>query len=95
MERPRCRISNCCTYDSSDSSLLLQGQLVHFADETPDLRGIGRETTSHLQTNVEFKLSEVSSSAKFRVLTDLLPGVDMILGKPWLKNAGPAFNFEL
>ena len=54
----------------------------------------GRETTSHLQANVEFKLDEVSSSAKFRVLTNLLPGVDMILGKPWLKNAGPAINFE-
>ena len=54
----------------------------------------GRETTSHLQVNVEFKLGEVSSSAKFRVLTNLLPGVDMILGKPWLRNAGPAINFE-
>ena len=54
----------------------------------------GRETTSHLQTNMEFKLGEVSSSAKFRVLTNLLPEVDMILGKPWLRNAGPAFNFE-
>ena len=59
----------------------------------PEIRMVfadGRETTSHLQANVEFKLGEVSSSAKFRVLTNLLPGVDLILGKPWLKNAGPA-----
>ena len=54
----------------------------------------GRETTSFLQAEVEFKLGDVSSSAKFRVLTKLLPGVDVILGKPWLKNAGPAINFE-
>ena len=63
----------------------------------PEIRMVfadGRETVSHLQVNVEFKLGEVSSSAKFRVLTNLLPGVDMILGKPWLKNAGPAINFE-
>ena len=43
---------------------------------------------------MEFKLDEVSYSSKFRVLTNLLPGVDVILGKPWLKNAGPAINFE-
>ena len=54
----------------------------------------GRETISQLQTEVEFKLGEVSSTAKFRVLTKLLPGVDVILGKPWLRNAGPAINFE-
>ena len=63
----------------------------------PEIRMVfadGRETTSHLQANVEFKLGEVSSSAKFRVLANLLPGVDMILGKSWLKVAGPAINFE-
>ena len=55
----------------------------------------GRETTSNLQADVEFKVGEVSSSAKFRVLTKLLPGVDVILGKPWLKSAGPAIDFEM
>ncbi len=54
----------------------------------------GRETVSNLQAEFEFKLGEVSSKAKFRVLTKLLPGVDVILGKPWLKSAGPAIDFE-
>ena len=39
-------------------------------------------------------MGETKSTATFRVLTKLLPGVDTILGKPWLKAAKPNIDFE-
>ena len=54
----------------------------------------GRESICHLQAEMQFAMGETKSTATFRVLTKLLPGVDTILGKPWLKAAKPKIDFE-
>ena len=43
---------------------------------------------------MEFKIGEVKSKAAFRLITNLLPGVNLILGKTWLKEAKPTIDFE-
>ena len=53
-----------------------------------------RESICNLQTEMEFMIGEVKSKATFRVLTTLLPGVELILGKTWLKEAKPTIDFE-
>ena len=53
----------------------------------------GRESICNLQAEMLFTMGETKSTAKFRVLTNLLPGVDTILGKPWLRAAKPKIDF--
>ena len=53
-----------------------------------------RESICNLQAEIEFTIGEVKSKATFRVLTTLLPGVELILGKTWLKEAKPTIDFE-
>ena len=54
----------------------------------------GRESVCNLQSEMEFKIGEVKSKATFRLITNLLPGLDLILGKTWLKEAKPVIDFE-
>ena len=39
-------------------------------------------------------MGETKSTATFRIVTKLLPGIEVILGKPWLKAAKPRVDFE-
>ena len=48
----------------------------------------------NLQAEINFVMGETKSTATFRILTKLLPGVDVILGKPWLRDAKPMIDFE-
>ena len=41
----------------------------------------GRESVCNLQSEMEFKIGEVRSKASFRLITNLRPGVDVILEK--------------
>ena len=54
----------------------------------------GRKSVCHLQAEMDFAMGETKSTATFRILTNLLPGVDTILGKPWLRAAKPKIDFE-
>ena len=54
----------------------------------------GRESMCNLQSEMEFKIGEFKSKATFRLITNLLPGLDLILGKTWLKEAKPIIDFE-
>ena len=54
----------------------------------------GRESVCNLQSEMEFKIGEVRSKASFRLITNLLPGVDVILEKAWLKETKPTIDFE-
>ena len=54
----------------------------------------GRESICNLQAEMPFTMGETKSTATFRFLTNLLPGVDTILGKPWLRAAKPKIDFE-
>ena len=54
----------------------------------------GRESSCNLQSEMEFMIGEVKSKATFRLISNLLPGMDLILGKTWLKEAKPTIDFE-
>ncbi len=54
----------------------------------------GRESICNLQAEINFTIGETKSTATFRIVTKLLPGIEVILGKPWLKAAKPSVDFE-
>ena len=54
----------------------------------------GRESICNLQAEMNFIIGETKSTATFRIVTKLLPGIEVILGKPWLKAAKPSVDFE-
>ena len=47
----------------------------------------GRKSVCHLQAEMDFAMGETKSTATFRILTNLLPGVDTILGTPAMAQA--------